>query len=151
MAIAPALLRRVRGESYFNPKSLRVTKAAAGLAALIAIITSSLTGTFLTAETLDAELKKILELNISWGGNNSDMKEFQSSPFRLGGLKPFFFFFFFSPSSFFSPFASIPKALGLCLRRNGVSEWCERDREGRFKSILLVLSVFSDQRPSMDT
>lgn len=40
---------------------------------------------------------------------------------------------------------------GLCLRRNGVSEWCERDREGRFKSILLVLSVFSDQRPSMGT
>lgn len=109
MAIAPALLRRVRGESYFNPKSLRVTKAAAGLAALIAIITSSLTGTFLTAETLDAELKKILELNISWGGNNSDMKEFQSSPFRLGGLKPFFFFFFFSPSSFFPPLPAFPR------------------------------------------
>lgn len=40
---------------------------------------------------------------------------------------------------------------GLCLRRNGVSEWCERDREGRFQSILLVLPAFSDQRPSMDT
>lgn len=40
---------------------------------------------------------------------------------------------------------------GLCLRRNGVSEWCEKDREGRFQSILLVLSAFSDQRPSMDT
>lgn len=89
------------------------------------------------------------------------MKEFQSSPFSLGGLKLFSFFFFLPPSSFpffllsppLSPplLASIPKALGLCLRRNGVSEWCERDREGCFKSILLVLSVFSDQRPSMDT
>lgn len=39
---------------------------------------------------------------------------------------------------------------GLCLRRNGVSEWCERDREGRFQSIFPVLSVFSDQRLSMD-
>lgn len=45
----------------------------------------------------------------------------------------------------------IPKGAGLCLGRNGVSEWCESDREGRFKSILLVLSVFSDQRPSMGT
>lgn len=41
MVKAPTLLHRVRGEGYFNPKSLRVTKVEVGLAALIAIITSS--------------------------------------------------------------------------------------------------------------